>query len=181
MIKVIGGKYRSRVLDTPPSEITLPSKNMVRGALISMAMPLLNEARVLDLFAGSGALGIEAISQGARHVDFVDDSPNACKVISNNLSKLKIEDATLIQSDYMAALNRLKGNKYQIVFLDPPYAKKEAYQKAIDFLLSNSMLDDNSVVFCEYEGEIEVDPSPFARVKTYNYGKTRILSLWRQL
>ena len=96
MINVIGGKYRSRVLLTPPSSTTLPTKNMVRGAIFS-ALGNLNGAIVLDLFAGSGALGIEALSRGAKEAIFVELDKVAAKVVKDNLDKLKEENGRVLQ------------------------------------------------------------------------------------
>ena len=181
MIKVIVGKYRTRVLETPPS-VPLPTKNMVRGAMMSALGDSLANAKVLDLFAGSGALGIEALSRGASDAVFCDHSLDAAKVINGNLKKLG-EQRMVYPYDYKTALDMLKGKKeiFDIVFLDPPYKEKDAYQYAVSFLLDNEMLAHDACIVLEYEGDIEVDVSPFEFQRTYRYGKTNVMLLRRHL
>ena len=173
MIKIIGGIYRSRVIQTPISD-TLPSKNMVRGAMISALGRGIEGARVLDLFAGSGALGIEALSQGASYCDFVDISREAVKVIEGNLRSLKEDRAKVHLGSYESFLQGHSGEPYDIVFIDPPYKMKESYQQALSLLLNKNMLTKNACIILEYEGEIEVDATPFKETRDYKYGKTKV-------
>ena len=173
MIKIIGGIYRSRVIQTPISD-TLPSKNMVRGAMISALGRGIEDARVLDLFAGSGALGIEALSQGASYCDFVDLAREAVKVIEGNLKTLKENRAKVHCASYESFLQNYAGEPYDIVFIDPPYRMKESYQQALSLLINKKMLTESSCIILEYEGEIEVDVAPFKEVRDYKYGKTKV-------
>ena len=174
MIKIIGGKYRSRVINTPEGD-TLPTKNMVREAFSSSLTSYLPNSVCLDLFAGSGAVGIEFISRGAREVYFNDHSKEAYKIINENLAKLQIQGGRVFNLDYLEVLNQVKSIHFDIVFLDPPYALKDSYSKSIRFLIENKMIDSNSVVVLEYEGEISVDDEiKFEKSKNYKYGKTYI-------
>lgn len=173
MIKVIGGIYRSRNLKTPDNG-TEPTKNMVRGAMISSLHSSLESAHVLDLFAGSGALGIEALSQGADFCHFVDFSKDAITVIKDNLSTLKIDNADVTYASFERFLQSYDGKPFDIVFLDPPYALKESYQQALDLLFSRGLLSPLASVVMEYEGEIDVDLSSFKEVRDYRYGKTKV-------
>ena len=174
MIKVIGGKYRSRNLLTP-IEGTEPTKNRVREALMSALMDSLPGATVLDLFAGSGALGIECLSRGARSAYFVDVSASTLMVVKKNLSSLGEETRHCYGEDYLHFLSRQDLPVFDIVFLDPPYADKDAYQKAVSLLLERNLLSEYGVIVCEYEGGIALDCSSFARCKEYTYGKTKVL------
>ncbi len=181
MIKIIGGTYRSRVINTP-EEGALPTKNMVRGAMISSLGDRVAGARVLDLFAGSGALGIEALSHGALSCLFVDKNPKAASIIKGNLATLKETKGEVWNADYSSALSRMKeeGRVFDIVFLDPPYAMKESYQLVVDFLLQNSLCSEEACFILEYEGEIPFKSDlPFQR--EYKYGKTKVLSLRRKI
>lgn len=180
MLKITSGKYRSRLLEVPPS-VTVPSKSIVRTALSNALMDKMEGAAVLDLFAGSGALGIEALSRGAAHADFVDQSFEASHVIGNNLDRLKENNGRVYCLDFMEALKSLhmQSKRYDIVFLDPPYALKESYKESIDYLLKNQMLNDGAAIVAEYEGEIEVPLSQFGSSRTYNYGKSHVLILRR--
>ena len=173
MIKVIGGKYRSRNLVTP-EEGTLPSKNMVRGAMISAIGSSIDGAICLDLFAGSGALGIEALSHGAAFCEFVDVSKKAVDVVRKNLATLKESNACVTCCGYDVFLGHYDKKPFDIVFLDPPYAMKESYQRSIDILLDRKLLSKECVIILEYEGEIDVNVSSFEEVRDYRYGKTKV-------
>ena len=180
MINVIGGKYRSRQLETPTSG-TLPTKNMVRGALFS-ALGDISGASVLDLFAGSGALGIEALSRGAAYATFVDSSKEAVSVIKNNLTKLKEEHGLVLFLDAMKALEKLSTEKrvYDVVFLDPPYANKAIYQQALNAMLEYGMLSSGAKIILEYEGELPLDDSHFTARRDYRYGKSKLIYLRKE-
>lgn len=175
MIKISSGIYRSRQILTP-NEDTIPTKNRVREAMMSMVYPYLSGANVLDLFAGSGALGIEALSRGAAKATLVDSSLEAWGVIRENLRILKETRAQLIHADYLRALTGCK-EPFDLVFLDPPYALKEAYQKSINALLDYHLLNKECAVVVEYEGELDIDSSAFASRRDYTYGKTKVILL----
>ena len=182
MIKIIGGDYRSRNIETPDSATTLPTKNMVRGAMLSSLGDRIEGARVLDLFAGSGALGIETLSRGAASCLFVEKDRAAYQIVVMNLASLRETKGEVLNSDYRVALERAKkeGRIFDIVFLDPPYAMKGAYQEAVDFLLDNSMLGEEATLILEYEGDLPFHSDlPFQR--EYKYGKTKVLALRRSL
>ena len=123
MLKISGGTFRSRVIETPEQN-TVPTKNRVREAMMSALQNDIPGAIVLDLFAGSGALGIETISRGAEKCYFVDAGKEQAAIIQKNLKALKIENAEFLGVDYLEALKCLKrdGVKFDVVFLDPPYA-----------------------------------------------------------
>ena len=177
MIKVVGGKHRSRVLLTPPETTTLPTKNRVREAIASALSFEMVDAKVLDLFAGSGALGIEALSRGAASCLFVDADKAAVGIVKKNLESLKETNGEVWQLDYLAALNRAKGRKFGLVFLDPPYANKESYGQAIEFLIKENMLEEAFAIMVEYEGELPIDLAPFKEVRRYTYGKSNVMIL----
>lgn len=176
-----GGKYRSRIIQVP-SYLLVPTKSIVRMAAANALGEKLIQAQVLDLFAGSGALGLEALSRGAAWCDFFDCNPEAIKVVKDNLSSLKETNAEVRLADYENALEFLASQKktYDIVFLDPPYAMKEIYAKVPSLLLEKGLLNPGAAVVLEYEGAIEPPVSSYARNKTYNYGKSRLMILWRQ-
>lgn len=175
MIKVIAGKYRSRNLLTP-EEGTEPTKNRVREAIMSALSDLIPGATVLDLFAGSGALGIECLSRGASSCYFNDANVKTAMLVKKNLQTLKENNGIVSNQDYLAYLNQ-KGllPAFDIVFLDPPYALKEAYQESLSLLLNNGLLKENGAIVFEYEGGISVDVTAFAKAKEYTYGKTKVL------
>jgi 16S rRNA (guanine966-N2)-methyltransferase len=125
-VRVIAGTYGGRILKAPPGAATRPTSDRVREALFSILGARVHEARVLDLFAGSGALGIEALSRGARAVTFVDDAAPAIRAIKANLKTLDA-DAEVHRIDTLRFLAAASGNgaQYDLVFLDPPYRQAE--------------------------------------------------------
>jgi 16S rRNA (guanine966-N2)-methyltransferase len=121
-VRVIAGRFGGRRLIAPRGTLTRPTSDRVREALFSVLGETVVGARVLDLFAGSGALGIEALSRGAAHATFVDSAPAAVRAIQSNLDSLGI-DADVHRSDARAALRtaRTAARQYDLIFLDPPY------------------------------------------------------------
>lgn len=180
MIKIVGGTYRSRIILTP-NEGTVPTKSMVREAIFSALSDIIPASSCLDLFAGSGALGIEALSRGAKQTVFVDSEPAAYLVIEKNLMTLKETKGIIIKADYLAALAKLASEKkvFDVIFLDPPYAMKDSYQETVNFVLSHRMLSPNGAVVLEYEGTIPFEESPFLLARHYNYGRTNVLIVRR--
>ena len=139
-MRVIAGRYGGRRLAAPPGAATRPTSDRVREALFSILGARVQSARVLDLFAGSGALGIEALSRGAAEATFVDRAPAAIRAIRANLATLGIE-AEVVRADALAALRsaRAAARQYDLLFLDPPYRHAERLApdltEAIDGLL----------------------------------------------
>lgn len=121
-MRVIAGSYRGRRLQAPPGLDTRPTSDRVREALFSILGARVEDARVLDLFAGSGALGIEALSRGAREATFVDSSATAIRAIGANLEAVGAE-ATVVRAEARRFLGRASrgARQYDLVFLDPPY------------------------------------------------------------
>jgi len=132
-VRVIGGRHGGRRLSAPGGARTRPTADRVRESLFSILGPTVEGARVLDLFAGSGALGIEALSRGAAEAVFVDSAPAALKALRSNLDALGIE-AEVRRSDARAFLRtaRNTGREYDLVFLDPPYRRAAALARDLD-------------------------------------------------
>ena len=125
-MRVIAGTYRGRTLKAPPGESTRPTSDRVREALFSILNGRIREARVLDLFAGSGALGLEALSRGAALATFVDTDPKAIAAVKANLDALKTV-AEVRRNDALRFLSAApaRGAQYDLVFIDPPYRLAE--------------------------------------------------------
>ena len=122
-MRVITGTARGIQLKTPDGLLTRPTADRVKEALFSIIHFDIPGATVLDLFGGTGQLGIEALSRGADRAVFVDAREESCKLIRENLKRTKLEkNATVIRSDYLDYLNRCR-EKYNIILLDPPYAE----------------------------------------------------------
>ncbi|MBF0714326.1 16S rRNA (guanine(966)-N(2))-methyltransferase RsmD [Gemella sp. GH3] len=149
-MRVISGKYRSIKLNSLEGMATRPTTDKVKESLFNMIY--CQDTNVLDLFAGSGGLGIEALSRGALNVTFIDGSYDAIKIINSNLDKCKIskEDYSVYRNDYLRAIKILakKGSKFDMVLLDPPYNKK-IVDNALENLIDYNLLEDNATIVCE--------------------------------
>jgi 16S rRNA (guanine966-N2)-methyltransferase len=136
-LRVVAGHLRGRRLTAPPGRATRPTSDRVREALFSILGPI-GGARVLDLFAGSGALGIEALSRGARHATFVDRDARAVAAIKRNLAALELDSATVHRRGALTFLNAATG-PWDLIFLDPQYdetGSAEPLTRALSAVLS---------------------------------------------
>ena len=177
----IAGKAKGIQLNTPEGMLTRPTTDRVKEALFSIIQFELPGAKVLDLFGGTGQLGIEALSRGASNAVFVDSRREACQLIRSNLKKTHLEDqATVVQSDYMEYLNRSTG-LFQIVLLDPPYAEV-FLENAIKKITEIDILQSGGIIVAERPlgKELPWDFEGFTRSRDYKYGKI-ILTLYRKL
>lgn len=180
-MRVIAGKAKGIQLNTPEGMLTRPTTDRVKEALFSIIQFELPGARVLDLFGGTGQLGIEALSRGASNAVFVDSRREACQLIRSNLKKTHLEDqATVVQSDYMEYLNRSTG-LFQIVLLDPPYAEV-FLENAIKKITEIDILQSGGIIVAErpFGKELPWEFEGFTRSRDYKYGKI-ILTLYRKL
>lgn len=121
-VRIIGGKYRSRLLRVPARPGLRPTPDRVRETLFNWLQPYLPGARCLDLFAGTGALCLEALSRGAREVVMVERAPNAIAALQQNITTLGARGAEVVAQDATDFLTRTPVNPFDIVFLDPPFA-----------------------------------------------------------
>ena len=152
MLRIISGKYRHLKIDVPNVDTTRPTTDKVREALMSAITFDIQEKDVLDLFSGSGALGLESLSRGAKSCTFVDNNPLSYKIIKNNIKNIKISEKTEVYlQDYKTFLKNNTDKKYGLVFLDPPYKYKEVYDEIVDFLFENELYADKELRDLIYE------------------------------
>ena len=179
-MRVITGKARGVALKTPDGMLTRPTTDRVKEALFSIIQFEIPNARVLDLFGGTGQLGIEALSRGAKCAVFVDEREDACKLIRENLRRTRLEhDAQVIRSDYLSYLGRCR-EKFDIILLDPPYA--EVYlENSIKRITEIDILQSGGIIVAERPlgKELPWDFPGYTRSKDYKYGKT-LLTLYRK-
>ena len=179
-LRVITGKARGVTLKTPEGLQTRPTTDRVKEALFSIIQFDVPCAKVLDLFGGTGQLGIEALSRGAQSAVFVDTSEKSCALIKENLRRTKLQqDAKVIRSDYMEFLERC-NEKFDIVLLDPPYAEV-FLENALKKLTEIDILQSGGIIIAERPLDKElpwVFPG-FSRSKDYKYGNT-LLTLYRR-
>lgn len=159
-MRIIGGEARGRRLFAPDGTDTRPTSDKTREALFNILRNRIADSRVLDLFGGTGALALEALSRGALFAAICDHSPAAVRVIQRNAETVVKDEigekVQILRADYLAALERLNGQKFDLVFLDPPYAMTEAYGKSVQFLLQKGMLNEDAVVVMERKKENEI-------------------------
>ena len=179
-MRVITGKARGIQLKTPEGMQTRPTADRVKEALFSIIHFDIPGAKVLDLFGGTGQLGIEALSRGADSAVFVDAREDACKIIRENLKRTKLEtQGRVVRSDYLEYLRRSK-EKFDIIILDPPYAEV-FLENALNCIAEIDILQTGGIIVterplgkdlsCEFEG--------LTRSKDYKYGNT-LLTLYRK-
>ncbi len=125
-IRLIGGKYKGRVLKSPKNTLTRPTSAILRKSVFDICAPWIQDAKFLDVFAGSGAMGLEALSRGAQACTFIEKDRNALECVYANISLLKLDknSAEVLKGDAVAQLEKLKkkGSQFDIVYLDPPYS-----------------------------------------------------------
>lgn len=181
-MRIVGGKYRHRQIIYPNDmEHTRPTKDRIREAIFSAIGDITNY-EVLDLYAGSGAMGLEALSRGAKRCAFVDISNIAIKTIKDNISNLKIneQEYLLIKDKDINALKTFKnkGIKFDIVFLDPPYEQGD-YQTIIDILIKDNLLSDNYIIIIEANREVTLENIEYSKKRDYHYGEISVFIYWR--
>ena len=179
-MRVITGKARGISLKTPNGMATRPTADRVKEAMFSIIQFDIPAARVLDLFGGTGQLGIEALSRGAQSAIFVDEREDACKLIRENLNRTKLDSfAKVVRSDYMAYLKSCKET-FDIILLDPPYA--EVYlENSLKMITEIDILQSGGIIVAERPlgKELPWEFTGYTRSKDYKYGKT-LLTIYRK-
>ena len=174
-MRVISGLYKGRNIDGFDIDGTRPTQDRVKESVFGSIQNHLEGSIVLDLFSGSGNLGIEALSNYAKECFFVDNNKEAIKVINNNLSKMDVK-SNVLNKDFKDALDYFKSNniKFDLVFLDPPY-KDDYIDYSIDYLLNNNLLNDKSVIVAEFENNIKTDYESLKILKEKKFGYKKIV------
>ena len=153
-MRVIAGSARRTQLKTLEGMDTRPTTDRIKETLFNMIAPYLYDSIFLDLFAGSGAIGIEALSRGASFAAFNDMSRDAVKVIRANIEKLGFEQKSVVMNvDFAQAIRSLSARRFDIVFLDPPY-RSGLMEKALRELSSAGILNDGAMVIAEHDAHI---------------------------
>ena len=171
-MKIISGKYKGRVLEGFDIAGTRPTMDRVKESLFAMIQSYLEDATVLDLFAGSGNLGIESLSEGAKEIYLVDKNNKACQVIKRNVNKIGVEVSDIFCGDYKSALKKYQEQsiKFDIIFLDPPY-QTDLVKKSMEVIEKYELLSKNGIIVAEsntldkiiYSDKLEI-------VKSKKYG-----------
>ncbi|MEM5530780.1 16S rRNA (guanine(966)-N(2))-methyltransferase RsmD [Gammaproteobacteria bacterium AS21] len=159
-LRIIGGQWRSRKIDFPTVDGLRPTPDRVRETLFNWLQNTVPSAHCLDLFAGSGALGIEALSRGAQSCTFIDIDHLCCQALRTNLQKLQCESAEVRQTSALQWLNQISVNstdkKFHVVFLDPPF-NQDLCQQICQLLIDKQLLADDAYVYIETEPHANIN------------------------
>src|ERR1700739_2314043 len=170
-MRIVAGKFRSRLLKSPKGMGLRPTSDKLRETLFNVLGELVVDARFVDLFAGTGAVGIEELSRGAREAIFVEKHPPAVALIKKNLESLEIrEGALVLKSDALQALKQIveapmaARARINMLFLDPPYAEREQYASVLKLLGTANFLAENAVVIAEHQHSLDL-PETFGKLE----------------
>jgi 16S rRNA (guanine(966)-N(2))-methyltransferase RsmD len=174
-MRIISGKYKKRILMTPKDKSIRPTTDRHRESLFNILdnMNAIIDANVLDLFSGTGALGIESLSRGAKSCVFVDHSRKAIQLIKNNIKHLKIEPTSkVIQCNILNGLTCLNDTVFDLILMDPPY-QKSCINKTLCNIVSQQCLHTDSIIVAEHADNEPVDvPETIKQIDTRKYGNT---------
>ena len=173
-MRVIAGTARGRRLKSLDGSDTRPTTDMVKEAIFNIIQFEIEQRRFLDLFAGTGQMGIEALSRGAKYVTFVEQSRLAAGCVRDNVKLTGFENkCEIMQTEALSFLNRC--GKYDVIFLDPPY-KTELLEKALEQIAEFDILADDGIIVCEYPANKDISkiPGSYMLKKSYKYGKIKV-------
>ncbi len=178
-MRIIGGYLKGQKLTPPKSDRVRPTIDRVKEAIFNIIQEWEDKV-ILDLFAGTGNLGIEAYSRGAKTVYFVDNDINSIMVVTENLKKFDLLKKSKIYSmDYKAALKKFgrEGVKFDVIFIDPPF-KKDFWEPALNLIVENHLLNDNGFIVTEIPTYKETKiPDSLTIYRDRKYGQNRLLIL----
>lgn len=178
-MKVIQGKHKGTILKGFDIDGTRPTMDRVKESLFAMIQDKIKDSIVLDLFSGSGNLGIEALSMGAKKCYFVDKNSIACKTIKENLDKVK-EDGEVVKLDYLDALKTF-DTKFDFIFLDPPY-NTDYINKSIELITEYGLLNNHGYIVCETNDINKVaKPNNYVVYKERKYGDKIVIILVKNM
>ena len=181
-MRVITGSARGRKLGELQGKDTRPTTDKVKEALFSIIQFDIEGRKALDLFAGTGQLGIEALSRGAAEAVFVDLRKEAAALVRDNLKRTGLEDrAQVVQGDYLAYLTRC-GRRFDLIFLDPPYVTG-LLEKALETVAAIDILSENGIMVCESASEAVLPqlPAPYEMGREHRYGKIKLTLYHRRV
>lgn len=169
-MRIVGGVYKGRVLKSFDGEDIRPTSDMARESLYNILRDKIAGARFLDLFCGTGAMGIEALSRGASEVVFNDYSKNSVMLTKENLAKLKIDKGVKVQSYSAVDYLKITDEKFDIIFMDPPY-KSELGEQALS--VASNALADGGIVILENESGFDGVVQGLTKYDERKYGRAR--------
>ncbi|MBP1736580.1 MAG: rRNA ((966)-N(2))-methyltransferase RsmD [Oscillospiraceae bacterium] len=181
-MRVITGTARGRRLKELQGADTRPTTDRVKEALFSIIQFDIEGRRVLDLFSGTGQLGIEALSRGAAHCTFIDTRTESVSLIRENLQLTGLSDRALVRQIDFSAFLSVCREKFDLMFLDPPY-QSPFLEKALDLVQGIDIMTENGIIICEspVEKQLPVMAPPYGKEKEYRYGKIKLTKYTRSV
>lgn len=171
MLTIIGGLYRHRKLILPPPQITRPTSQRARSAVFNILQGKVIGSSVMDVFAGSGAMGLEALSRGAHHITFLENHPLALKCLHQNIENLAVKDKCTVLPVAIESLTRA-DKPLNLIFIDPPY-QNDLSLKAVTILHDHGWIDSQSLIVVESKERL-LFPSQWAVIDERRYGIAKI-------
>ncbi len=181
-MRITAGKFRSRVLKTLQGDNTRPTTDKVREAVFSRIGPFFEKGKVLDVFAGSGAVGLEAISRGFDMAVFIEKDYSASQIIRSNIVALEVRDCTeLWKCDYRTGLARAQGSKFDLIYCDPPY-RLNCGSELAELVNSYDLLEDDGILIIETSREEIITVSDMLLIeKEAVYGISKVTYIRKDL
>lgn len=179
-MRIVGGMYKRRLITYPDcAEYIRPTKDRVREAIFS-ALGDLSGLKGLDLYSGSGAMGIEGLSRGADFMTFVDKNKVAIETTKKNINSLNIKNAEVLFMKDEDAIKLFINEKrvFDVIFLDPPY-KEGQYDKIVNLFIDNGLLSEHGIIVMESDHVVWISSTAFHRRRDYDYGENKVAILWR--
>ena len=174
-MKVVGGKFKGQILDKNISRNTKPTNNKVKESIFNILNDKIQDSVFVDLFSGSGSVGLEALSRGAKKVYFNDKDRNAVRCIYNNIYKFKATNFQITSLDYKQALDKI-GEKADIVFIDAPFFKLDI-NKVIFDVLEAKIMDESGVIIAETDIKTNLAQDKRFHYKVYKYGRIKLYKI----
>ena len=176
-MRVISGSARGLKLNTPSDDRVRPTTDRVKESMFNIIQDRVYDSQVLDLFAGSGALGIEALSRGASQAVFCDNSLDSIKIIRSNIEKARVVDRSqLVSGDFKKCLRDMKTRKqkFDLIFVDPPYYKG-LFEEVLETIRTREILKKDGIVIVEHDANTPIEPLEGLEVfKEKKYGITML-------
>ncbi|SHM87436.1 16S rRNA (guanine(966)-N(2))-methyltransferase RsmD [Gracilibacillus kekensis] len=183
-MRVIAGEFKGNRIQPVPNKITRPTGDKIKESLFQMIGPFFNGGHCLDLFAGSGALAIEALSRGMEQAILIDNHPKAIATIHQNINHLRLEkNVEIYRNDAFRALKAIKKRdiQFNLIFLDPPY-HKVSYDKLIDRIISMDIVKDNGRIVCEHDPSTKLEDKfdNYSLIKYEEYSNTTAITIFQK-
>ncbi len=175
-MRVVAGKYKGFILQSPKSNTSRPTDNKVKEAIFDMLYPFTNNFSALDLFSGTGQMGIEFLSRGAREVTFNERNSSTFSILNKNIEKVKASNVSVDRLDFKKALKKYRdcGSSFDYIFLDPPY-EGNLVKQSVKLILEYELLTNEGIIITESDKELDFsDMGELTLIKEKSYGRKQV-------